>query len=527
MEVILAGYNIDAELLEEIKRLLEKLKNGEKINPTDLIDPNCLTPETISAAYARISRDSRQVNELRKIAREEVEKARKSNKSIIYGMGHHSVADHAMFNFDILKVSRLMVEFIEERRLAGYTEKSQRYITLKGDYVRPQEFSAEDLEKFEALVGIQNDYYFRTKEKLFEHLKEKNKERISQLEGEEQKKFLNLLEGSAKEDARYSLSLATEAQLGCSYTGETLELAIRKNKHGELAEQWEFARKLYKEVVRVAPSLVQLTDAELFEQHNPGKKLKEDNFKLTKKHLEEITEKAFKEADSKIYDSYNFWPFEYEENVTLVELKDFDMDILTTLLFKNSKKRIRDGYALANHLKEQGKGKDLIKEALRYVSEFDKVPREFEVCGLIYEIILSASSFAQLKRHRMNTLLAQDYNPELGYTIPPNVEEMGGAKELKEVGDRSSDLYSQFLPKYGKAAEYCLTNAHRRRVLLATNIRQFYHISRTREDGHAQWEIRETAHKMAKLANKAAPLSTILLGGQDKFEEIKKEVYRG
>ena len=50
-------------------------------------------------------------------------------------------------------VSRLLVESIEKRRLAGYTEKSQKYVTFGGDYVRPKEFSAEDLKKFEELVA--------------------------------------------------------------------------------------------------------------------------------------------------------------------------------------------------------------------------------------------------------------------------------------------------------------------------------------------------------------------------------------
>jgi len=49
-------------------------------------------------------------------------------------MGHHSVAEHAVFNLDILGVSRYVMEELEKFRLCAYTEKSQRYITLKKDH---------------------------------------------------------------------------------------------------------------------------------------------------------------------------------------------------------------------------------------------------------------------------------------------------------------------------------------------------------------------------------------------------------
>ena len=125
----------------------------------------------------------------------------------------------------------------------------------------------------------------------------------------------------------------------------------------------------------------------------------------------------------------------------------------------------------------------------------------------------------------MDTLLPQDYNIVLGYEIPESVQEVGLGKNLEKVCDESSGLYHEFLYKYGKAAEYCLTNAHRRRVLFCENERQHYHISRMREDSHAQWEIRNTVENMSKLIKKIAPSTTILLGGKDEFAEIRKSVY--
>ncbi|MCD6378960.1 thymidylate synthase (FAD), partial [bacterium] len=70
MEVKIAGYNVDSTLIDDI--------NGKS---------ESFTPEIISASYARISRDPRNIPELRKEAREAVKKARKSNEKIIFGLG--------------------------------------------------------------------------------------------------------------------------------------------------------------------------------------------------------------------------------------------------------------------------------------------------------------------------------------------------------------------------------------------------------------------------------------------------------
>lgn len=545
VEVKLAGINVPLQILHELEDLANELKTSSESDESKLSYASHklnelaekFTPEILSAAYARISRRPFDVNELVEEALRNVPKARESNEAIIFGMGHHSVADHAIFNFNITHASRLLVEEIEKRRIGvGYTEKSQRYITLEGDFVKPKEYSPKDLKRFEELVAFQNAFYFNNNKKLFDYLQKKFSNEINKLKDKEKKDFVNKLKGSAKEDARYSLCLATEAQLGCSYPGQTLELAIRKGKYGRLLEQKDFAQQLFDESVQYAPSLIQLTDPEVFRKHNPRKKLEDDNFKYTENNLIEIVEKAFEEnrkkLDSGLLTLYghphkNPAVFTSDEYITLVKCDDIDMNILAALLHEHSKESIRDSYELAYVLINKNQAEDFIKEALKYLSAFDKVPRAFEMSnGLLYEGIISSSCFAQLKRHRMMALLSQDYNPKLGFTIPPNISEIGADKELKEVVDRSSDLYYEYLPKYGKAAEFVLTNAHRRRVFIGINMRQLYHISRTREDKHAQWEIRGIANSMSALAKQEAPITTILLGGQDKFPEIREKIYK-
>ena len=95
MKVSLAGTNVElAPLLEALAE-----KSGSAL----------LSPEPIAAAYARISRSPKTVEALREEARTNVERARRSNRSIVFEMGHASIAEHAVFNIDIEGISRLAV----------------------------------------------------------------------------------------------------------------------------------------------------------------------------------------------------------------------------------------------------------------------------------------------------------------------------------------------------------------------------------------------------------------------------------
>ncbi|MGB2600174.1 MAG: FAD-dependent thymidylate synthase, partial [Candidatus Omnitrophota bacterium] len=233
MKVYLAGYNVDTGVLHQLEEKAGKCEN--------------LTPEVLSAAYARISRDPRPINEIRKDAREEVEKSRKSNSTIIFKMGHHSVAEHAVFNLDIIGVSRLAMEEVEKFRLCSYTEKSQRYITLDKDFVIPEEIKGTPFEKkFTDMIHEQNKAYFEFFEKLKDHVFKKHPD----LAGNP--KNHNLLEGWAKEDARYITALATESQVGQTINARNLELTLRRFASHPLAEVKDLGRTIYNEIAEVA-----------------------------------------------------------------------------------------------------------------------------------------------------------------------------------------------------------------------------------------------------------------------------------
>jgi len=481
MHVILAGYNVDREVIEELK------KNSP---PREDV-----TPETLSASYARISRDPRPANELRAVARAEVEKARRSNKNIIFKMGHHSVAEHAVFNFDIIGVSRLALEEIEKFRLCSYTEKSQRYIALEDDLFIPEEIKNSGKQSvFVKTIKAQNSLYSKLYKKLSAYFLEKNKEVASN----SKKHFM--LEGWAKEDARYVVSLATKGQLGMTVNARNLEFLIRRFASQKLEELKEFNQKIYARAKEVAPSIILFTEDNDFDS----------------KTYPEIEEKAQSLLESS------------RKSKELVCLVDFtaeaDAKLVASLLHTSSSLPYEGCFKKAKNLSPEEK-KEFLKSAFKYMEFYDTPLREFEYVNLTYDLIISASCYAQLKRHRMATLTAQKYDLELGVTVPPSIEDIGSKKEFMEMMEETNHVYSLLKENMDQGAEYVLTNAHRRRVLLKVSARELYHISRLREDATAQWDIRRTAGAMSRLAKEVMPLTCLLIGGKDSYPEVYEGIF--
>ncbi|MEE9239736.1 MAG: FAD-dependent thymidylate synthase [bacterium] len=525
MRIVLAGHNVDVEVLRELKKkVLEPATNDlapEQINSMNeeelrakatelqsnaskLLERDNFTPEPISAAYARISRDARPVDELRGVARVEVEKARKSNRTIIFGFGHSSVAEHAAFNIDVIGVSRYAVEEIQKFRLLAFTEKSQRYILLGDDFVIPKEVSAAGLnDLFVQTIKAQNTCYHRLYEKLRPWVFDRNSDLANS------KKNHKTLEGWEKEDARYIVSLATEAQMGMTISARNLEHVIRRTASHPLEEVRQYGEKLFGAIEGVAPSLVKYTDPTAYDMK---------------------TRPALSRASNEVFSQYGHLssePIAAEKDVALIDATP-DSDILTTaaLLHSSSSRPMAECRSAARAMGDEERTR-FIAETFRHMKARDSVLREFENVRCVFELTLSAAGFGQLKRHRMATLNTQPYDPALGVTVPSAISEAGAEDDFLSVVEQTDETFKKIAERAPIAAPYVLTNSHQRRVLFASNARELYHLSRLREDPHAQWDIRDKAAQMLRLAKSVMPATLQFAVGKHLFEETWARLFPG
>jgi len=474
MQVKIAGYNVDADLLHRFKEAMKRLALGmdavdvaADLNLQEALDADNLTPETISAAYARISRCPESVSELRRSAARSVQRARKSNRTIIFDYGHNSVAEHAVFNVDITGISRLAVETVEGRRLMSYTEKSQRYMALNREYVVPPEIAVSPFkERLENLCEDAFNLYQRFLQKIEGHF------------GEEAKY-------TAREDARYIIPLACAAQLGMTGNARNIEHLLRRTLNHPLSELREFGRQLKEQAEKVAPSLIRHLEAEHFE-----------------------TEDFPQVYTGKIP----------EQEVTLANcLEDVDAYTLTGMIFAGEGLSCEEAYNKAKNMPSVER-KAYFQARLKDLRAYHTLPRTFETAQFGFELLVSATAFAQLKRHRIAQLLALPYEPKLGVMIPQTIKDCGMEKEFNRQIAAAEKLYQIILEKLPYQAPYALTNAHRRVVYFQANARELAHLARLRMDKEAQWDIRRIAGMMIDAAQAKAPLTMGLACGKDEFE---------
>ncbi|MFH1846314.1 MAG: FAD-dependent thymidylate synthase [Candidatus Omnitrophota bacterium] len=486
MKVHLAGYNVDTTVLRELEEKFGKRQD--------------LTPEVLSAAYARISRDPRTIDEIRKDAREEVEKSRRSNSTIIFKMGHHSVAEHAVFNLDVIGVSRFAMEELEKFRLCSYTEKSQRYITLDKDFVVPYEIKGTSFEDmFINMIREQNEAYFKILEKLKEYIFTKHADLAA-----DPKKH-NLLEGWAKEDARYITALATESQVGQTINARNLELLLRRFASHPLMEIKKLGEMLYEQVSPIAPSIV------IFHEANQ-RDLK------TYSELKELAEKI-------VGENKDVLSFPEGQLVKMVECTKNADDLISASLLHTSTGLSYEKCRESVQMLEDEEKKKIFTASWRNLQFYDSMLREFEYANMTFNIVLSAACFGQLKRHRMSTITSQAYDPDLGITIPESIKETGMENFFKEIIDKTNNVYDAIKKEMPLVAPYILTNSHRKRVLIRVNARELYHISRLREDAHAQWDIQDVSRAMVDEAKKEMPLTCGIIGGKDKYNDMYRDIY--
>ncbi|MCD4650549.1 MAG: FAD-dependent thymidylate synthase, partial [Candidatus Cloacimonetes bacterium] len=297
-----------------------------------------------------------------------------------------------------------------------------------------------------------------------------------------------LLEGRAKEDARYVLALATETQMGMTINARNLERLLRRLDSLPLAEAAELKQQLEARARKIAPSLVRFTEAGKYER-----------------------EVYSVEMESQ--------PVRNSKSVSLVEFcENPDERILTALLYSRSDCSYRQVREIVANMNSSELA-EIFEQVFKNLCSYHSLPRAFEVASFTFELSMSSSCFAQVKRHRMASIFFGRRASE--YVVPPLLLKLNMDDAISEV-IRHSNLLSVALDKHLPGlGDYILTNAHRVTLLFKANLRELYHFSRLRSDEHAQWEIRELSEQMDLLLLEKAPLAAAKLMGKHEFQREK------
>jgi len=120
----------------------------------------------------------------------------------------------------------------------------------------------------------------------------------------------------------------------------------------------------------------------------------------------------------------------------------------------------------------------------------------------------------QLVRHRIASYTQQSQRyvkfskDEIKYVTPPTIAKDADAKKtydglMKEIADVYEKLIKKNIPP--EDARFVLPNAATTNIVVTMNARELLHFIRLRSCERTQWELRDVAIEMLKLAKKVAP----------------------
>jgi len=431
-----------------------------------------LPPEVVAVAFAKTSRSPDPFDQ---IATELTEtKSAEFHEKWVVGYGHASVAEHAVLSMAIENVSILAAKAIEDNRLASYTEKSTRYQVYDPKRVyRPTGIFANPIlsGKYESLITTLLETYIRWSEQALDKLKRQNPKPADRSE----RMWESRLRATVCDSIRYLLPTATLTNLGWTVNARALAAAIRKLGGSPLPELRAIASELHAAGAAKVPTLLKYCDP--------------DSGRTEAEHaIARTLMKRIPAPESLMVDS-----------PPAVRILRYDQDALLRLTCAVAyPNQTSDWEALERSLAEWPAGDllALLRQSVAPVGPFDALARAFEHLNYIVEITVDYGAWRDIQRHRIATQTPQELTPNLGYTVPALIDDLGLRAQFEQLLETSAATYEALLPDFPHEAVYALMLAFRKRSVFGWNLREIFHFVRLRgaAKGHAAY--RHVAEKL-------------------------------
>jgi thymidylate synthase ThyX len=442
------------------------------------LDARKLSEEQIAVAFAMTSRRPESFDEIAQQVSQE--KAADFHERWVLGYGHASVAEHAVVHLAVENVSRMACDTLEDNRLASYTEKSSRYQVLpQGSFHFPTEFNAQPAlsEEYRRVC----DHLFRSYHQFIDvclaHLRQ-----VHPRGEKERESTYNLrLSRIATDHCRALLPSATLTNVGVTANARMLEHAISKLLSSDLSEERDLGSEILDQGRQITPTLIK------YAQENPYLRITaRRQHELSRGRLSAQPETPDRGNTGQVSARLLDWDPQAEEKLA------------TALMYKNSGinyETVRRQVAAMDSTQRQS----IIDSCTAGLGAHDAPGREFELVNYTFELLMDYGAYREFKRHRMLSYLPQSLTVAHGYRTPDLIAEAGltdtyqAAMGLAEQGFRSLAESSPL------AAQYLVTHAHYRRVLVQLNLRECYHLFKLRTSELAHFAIREPMREAMRL----------------------------
>jgi len=442
------------------------------------LDARKLSEEQIAVAFAMTSRRPEPFD----VIAEQVsqEKAADFHERWVLGYGHASVAEHAVVHLAVENVSRLACDALEDNRLASYTEKSSRYQVLpEGSYYFPAELNAQPGlgEEYRRVC----DHLFRSYHQIIDgcmaHLRQVDR----RLEKERESAYNMRLSRIATDHCRAILPAATLTNVGVTANARMLEHAISKLLSSELAEERDLGIEIRDQGREITPTLIK------YAEENP--------------YLRQTAQRQ-QELSAEIESPREGLPGNGKTDQVSARLLAWDSQaeekLATALLYQQSGmdyETVRQKVAAMDSAQRQG----IIDACTESLGPHDAPGREFELVNYTFEFLMDYGAYREFKRHRMLSYIPQPLTVVNGHSTPGVIAEAGLTDDFQTgmaLVEQGFQNIAEFSPL---VAQYLVTHAHYRRVLVQMNLRECYHLFKLRTSKLAHFAIREPILEAMKL----------------------------
>ena len=447
------------------------------------LDARQLTEEQIAVTFAMTSRRPESFDEIAQQVTQE--KAADFHERWVLGYGHASVAEHAVLHLAVENISRIACDTLEDNRLASYTEKSSRYqVFPEGYYHIPSELDHQPALKKtyrETCDALFRDYQ-RCIDGCVEYLPAQHTRRDNERMG-----AYNLrLRRIATDSCRLLLPAACLTNVGVTANARVLEHAISKLLSSDLEEERELGEELKEQSQSITPTLIKYADEVPY-------------LTQTSREQKEISRNGEPEP-----------PANLSEGTSPVRVRLVGWDeqaeekLAAALVYRYSSGSYPQVWRQVLEMgAEERQG--IIARCTASLGPHDTPVREFELVGYTFEFSMDYGAYREFKRHRMMSYVPQPLTVAHGYRVPQVITDAGLEELLHKAMAQVEHAYDQVGATTPAAAQYLVTHAHYRRILVRLNLRECYHLFKLRTSELAHFSIREPMLEAMKLAVDTQP----------------------
>lgn len=425
-----------------------------------------------------------------------IKKAQNFYDRILDGYGDDSIGELGGVHLALENISMLAAKAVEDSRIGGSPlEKSTRYVyfdqKIKGEYL----FYREPI----LMTSAYRDLYINTCNMLFDTygrlvqaLTPVMEQKIPHDPATSQAAYAAAVRAKVLDCLRGLLPAGTLTNMGVYGNGRFFDGLINKLHCNNLSEIQDIGKKTYEELAKVIPSFVRRS--EISHKSQRGFAAFHDAIHTELQLL----------ADQQV--ANNGFPVSQEAGVRLI---NYDPDavykVAGALLFPYCNASLADLQSVCRKLPEEEIARILDGAATPRENRRHKSPRALEHADMTFEIVADFGVYRDLQRHRILSQERQLLTCDLGFYIPPEIQNTPFEAEYNAAMQKAKEAFDQIASSLPEEAQYVVPMAYNIRWYFHLNLRALQWICELRSAAAGHPTYRFVAQMMARQVSDVFP----------------------